>query len=496
MLKPSIKTVTTKKLLTFLILAAVMMTVVIAFNFRALSHNIVKNEATAVSEIIKAGLTAHMKAGIMDKRDYFLNEIKTAHDINRIAIIRGPAVNRQFGSGRLEKEMGPLAEKVFRTRTPEFIIDDFGATPTIRAIIPYIASMQGGLNCLGCHKVEEGTVLGAVDIELDVTKYRTMASWILMVLLVASLALILLIVMNTLRTVQVYIKDPLESLIERARVAYEKHKPVNPERFSTLEFENVAKEINLFNRDIIANQELLKQLNHSLVELNNEIEDTLRETVFTMGVIEEQRSKETKNHTRRVTEYSRLLASRLGLPERDVELIASAAPLHDIGKLGIPDEILLKPGKLSEKEFEAMQNHTAIGYSMLAHSERDILKAAAVIAHQHHEKWDGTGYPWGLQGEDIHIYGRIVGLVDVFDALLSRRHYKAAWPLDEVVAWIKKESGRHFDPALVDVLLENVDEFAAIGARYGSNGGEGENSAKAADAGAAGVSAPTGSFQK
>ena len=221
---------------------------------------------------------------------------------------------------------------------------------------------------------------------------------------------------------------------------------------------------------------MLKQLNHSLVELNNEIEDTLRETIFTMGVIEEQRSKETKNHTKRVTEYSRLLATKLELPVRDIELIASASPLHDIGKLGIPDEILLKPDKLTEKEFEVMRNHAAIGCSMLAHSERDMLKAAAVIAHQHHEKWDGTGYPWGLQGEDIHIYGRIVGLADVFDALLSERHYKAAWPLDEVVAWVEKERGRHFDPSLVDILMENMDEFVAIGERYRSNGGEAESS--------------------
>ena len=275
--------------------------------------------------------------------------------------------------------------------------------------------------------------------------------------------------MHTLKTVQVYIKDPLESLVERAKTAYEKHVPVNPENYSTLEFENVAKEINNFNTDIVANQDMLKHLNHSLVNLNNEIEETLKETIFTMGVIEEKRSKETSNHTRRVAEYSRLLATKLGLPLRDIELISSAAPLHDIGKLGIPDEILFKPGKLSKKEFEAMQNHSAIGYSMLSHSERDLLKAAAVIAHQHHEKWDGTGYPWRLKGEDIHIYGRIVGLSDVFDALLSEREYKSAWPLDDVMVWIKKESGLHFDPRLVGILFENIDEFIAIGVQYGPN---------------------------
>ncbi|MCW8956919.1 MAG: HD domain-containing protein [Gammaproteobacteria bacterium] len=469
MLKPSIKTITINKLLSFLIMGALLMVIIMAFTFRSLSHNIVQNEATAISEIIKAGLTAHMKAGIMDKRGYFLNEIKTVYEINQIAIIRAPAVNRQFGSGQLEKEANSLVQKVFQTKAPEFILDDFAAIPTIRAVIPYIATSQGSLNCLSCHQVDEGTVLGAVDIQLDVTKYRAMASWILMVLLFASLAIILLIVLNTLRTVQVYIKDPLENLVARAKAAYEKQMPVNTEIFSTLEFENVAKEINNFNLDIIANQDLLKQLNHSLLELNNEIEETLRETIFTMGVIEERRSKETNNHTRRVTEYSKLLATRLELPLRDIELIAAAAPLHDIGKLGIPDEILFKPGKLTKKEFEAMQNHPVIGYSMLSHSERDMLKAAATIAHQHHEKWNGTGYPWGLKGEGIHIYGRIVGLADVFDALMSERDYKAAWPLDDTVAWIKKERGQHFDPALVDILLEYLDEFVAIGKLYGPN---------------------------
>ncbi|MCK4706197.1 MAG: HD domain-containing protein, partial [Gammaproteobacteria bacterium] len=263
-------------------------------------------------------------------------------------------------------DINSLAKRVFQTKSPEFIIEDFAVTPTIRAVIPYIATTQGSLNCLGCHQVKEGTVLGVVDITLDLSKYRAMASWILMVLLVASLTVILLIIMHTLRTVQVYIKDPLENLIVKAKVAYDEHTPVNPETFSTLEFENVAKEINNFNTDIIANQDMLKHMNSSLVELNNEIEETLKETIFTMGVIEEQRSKETSNHTRRVAEYSKLLATKLGLPDRDIELISAAAPLHDIGKLGIPDEILFKPGKLSEEEFEVMRNHSAIGYSMLS----------------------------------------------------------------------------------------------------------------------------------
>ncbi len=469
MLKPSIKSITVKNLLAIMLLAALLMAVLIGFNFRSLSHSIVENEALTVAEIVKAGLTAHMKAGIMDKRDYFLNEIKMLHDVNRITIVRAPAVKKQFGAGYAEVVVTPLVQKAFELKSPQFVVDDFGASPVIRAVVPYIASNKGALNCLDCHQVGEGTVLGAVDIELDVLKYRTMASWMLMLILLVSLFFLLLVIGNTFRTVQVYVQEPLESLIKRARVAYEKHKPVDTEKFESLEFSHVAEEINHFNTDIIANQELLQQMNRSLIDLNCEIEETLRETVFTMGVIEEQRSKETNNHTKRVTEYSRLLASKLGMKGDEVELLASAAPLHDIGKLSIPDEILLKPGKLTSKEFETMKRHTTIGYSMLMHSERKLLKAAAVIAHQHHERWDGAGYPSGLKGEEIHIFGRIVTVVDVYDALLSVRPYKEAWPLSRVVAWMEQEQGSHFDPFMTQALLAHLDEFVEIGKRYSAD---------------------------
>ncbi len=466
MSKPSIKTITVRSLMSALMLAALVMMLLIAFNLRTLSHSIIESEAKAIAEIIKAGLTSHMKAGIMDKRDYYLREIKTVNGINRISIIRSKEVINQFGPGIFEKEMDSITEEVFKSKKPIFILDDFSITPTIRAIIPYIASKEGALNCLNCHQVKEGTVLGAVDIELNVTEHRNMASWVLTLLLVFSIIFAVLIIINIFRTIQVYIKDPLEHLIERARNAYVKHSPMDPEAYNSVEFETVAKEFNAFNASIIANQELLSQMNLNLATLNHEIEDTLRETVFTIGVIEEQRSKETHNHTKRVAEYSKLLASKLSLPDNEIELIAAASSLHDIGKLGVPDEILIKPGKLTKDEFRIVANHTNIGYSMLMHSTRDILKAAAIIAYQHHEKWDGTGYPKGLWEEETHIYGRIVGLADVFDALCSERTYKDAWPLEKVLSYLKKEKGKHFDPRLVDILFENADEFAAIGTQY------------------------------
>ena len=185
-----------------------------------------------------------------------------------------------------------------------------------------------------------------------------------------------------------------------------------------------------------------------------------------MGVIEEQRSKETNQHTTRVILYCNLLASRLGLTPREVDLVTTAAPLHDIGKLGIADEILLKPDKLNEHERTIMQNHTLIGYTMLKHSQRDILRAGAVIALQHHEKWDGSGYPHAHRGEAIHIFGRIAAVADVFDALMSARVYKESWDRARVIDWIGEQRGRHFDPALVDIFLANVDEFIAIFQRY------------------------------
>ncbi len=138
-----------------------------------------------------------------------------------------------------------------------------------------------------------------------------------------------------------------------------------------------------------------------------------------------------------------------------------AAPLHDVGKIGISDSILNKPGRLTPEERRIMETHADIGYQILGQSVRPVFKAASIVAHEHHEKWDGGGYPRGLAGEDIHIYGRIVGLVDVFDALAHERVYKPAMPLEKCIAIITEERGRHFDPRLVDLFLEHLDEFVS-----------------------------------
>lgn len=190
--------------------------------------------------------------------------------------------------------------------------------------------------------------------------------------------------------------------------------------------------------------------------LIQEIEETQREIIFTMGEIGEIRSKETGNHVRRVAEYSRVLALGLGLSEVEADILKMASPMHDIGKVAIPDSVLNKPGKLTDDEFRLMQSHTEIGYNLLKNSKRHILRAASIVAGQHHEKWDGTGYPHGLKGEDIHIYGRITAIADVFDALASDRVYKQAWPLERILRLFDEERGRHFDPHLVDVFIEQL----------------------------------------
>jgi len=202
------------------------------------------------------------------------------------------------------------------------------------------------------------------------------------------------------------------------------------------------------------------------INLHQEIEDTQKDVIFTLGSIAESRSNETANHVKRVAEYSYILAKKYGLEEKEAQLLKIASPMHDIGKVGIPDSILNKPGKLTQDEFHIMKSHAEIGYEMLKNSNREILKAAAKVSYEHHEKWDGSGYPRRLKGDNIHIYGRITAIADVFDALGSARCYKEAWPLKKVLDLIKNESGKHFDPKLVDLMLDNLDDFLLVRDSY------------------------------
>ena len=210
---------------------------------------------------------------------------------------------------------------------------------------------------------------------------------------------------------------------------------------------------------------LTDNLNHmafEIKELNTEVMETQKEIVYTMGAIGETRSKVTGNHVKRVAEYSKIFALECGLSEKEANILKQASPMHDIGKVWIPDSVLNKPGRLTPDEREIMNTHANLGYEMLKNSERDILKAAAIVAFEHHEKWDGTGYPNKKIGDDIHIYGRITAIADVFDALGSKRVYKEAWEDERIFKLIKEEKGKHFDPKLVDIFFEKFSVFDEI----------------------------------
>ncbi len=200
---------------------------------------------------------------------------------------------------------------------------------------------------------------------------------------------------------------------------------------------------------------LQKALNLSL---EAEYEISLR-----LGRAAESRDTETGMHTHRISELSKCLAQLVGIPSEQCEILHFASPLHDVGKIGIPDKILLKPGKLDQIEFSIMKLHTEIGGRILSDAERfPVIDAGGIIALQHHEKWDGSGYPSGLKGEDIHVFARIVSIVDVFDALSSERPYKKAFPLEMAKNIMEEGRGEFFDPKLLDLFLNNIHEFVEI----------------------------------
>jgi len=210
----------------------------------------------------------------------------------------------------------------------------------------------------------------------------------------------------------------------------------------------------------------VKDSQKAMLAKDLEIIETQAEVIHTLGEVVENRSHETANHTVRVGQYAYLLATLAGLDENEARLLQQAAPMHDIGKIGIPDAVLNKPGSYNDEEREIMKQHAAIGFSILARSKRDVLQAAAVVAHQHHERWDGTGYPRGLAGYDIHIFGRIVSIADVFDALSFDRVYRKALSQAKVLDIMRAGRGTQFDPHLLDLFLGNINEFVVLKTAY------------------------------
>ena len=203
-------------------------------------------------------------------------------------------------------------------------------------------------------------------------------------------------------------------------------------------------------------------LERRVSEATSEIRLRERETLLRLARAGEYRDEETGNHVIRMAKYSRVIAEQLGFSKDDADVIEMAAPMHDIGKIGIRDDILLKPGKLTHEEFEIMKRHTIIGYDILKDSPSKFLQMGGIIALNHHEKFDGTGYPYGKKGNEIPIEARIVAVADVYDALVSERPYKNAWSMDAALDYMESHSGKHFDPDALYAFKEQIDTVSKI----------------------------------
>lgn len=265
---------------------------------------------------------------------------------------------------------------------------------------------------------------------------------------------------------------PLSSLppnavvLNRPQTFYENHRSVILGALAVISILSII--IALLSQNI-AHQRKINHGNTEILALNQEMIATQLELLSTLGGVIETRSHETANHVQRVAAYSGLLAQKCGLPEEEIRLLVAASPMHDIGKIGIPDAILHKQGKLTPEEYNVIKHHTVIGHNILHGSERDLMTRACVIALEHHERWDGKGYPCGLKGEEINLLARITALADVYDALSLDRVYKQAWPRDKVLEYLRQERGTMFDPRIVDLFFENLAEIEGIRHRLSDN---------------------------
>lgn len=233
-------------------------------------------------------------------------------------------------------------------------------------------------------------------------------------------------------------------------------KPISP----IILTRRVKTQIALYNQ----NKELAKQVKIKTLELNS----TREEIIKKLGKAAEYKDNETGFHIERMSLYSKFIALNYGLAEEQADLLLHAAPMHDVGKIGIPDRILQKRAKLTPEEFEIMKTHCIIGKTILGEHPSQLLKIASIVAYEHHEKWDGSGYPRSLKGSEINIFARIVTVADVFDALTSERPYKKAWPLKESIDYIKEYSGKFFDPRVVFAFEQALPEILKVYYLYNS----------------------------
>ena len=243
------------------------------------------------------------------------------------------------------------------------------------------------------------------------------------------------------------------------------HKPFD--RIELLSRIKIQLEVKLLHARVKNQNKLLEQ---KVRERTQELNNTRLEVIHRLGLAAEYRDNETGLHIIRMSKISMELGKVMGLSDTENELLLNASPMHDIGKIGIPDSVLLKPGKLDPDEWEIMKTHAAIGAEILSGGDSELLEMARVIALSHHEKWDGSGYPEGLNGNDIPLVGRIVALADVFDALTSERPYKKAWPVDKAIEFIQEQSGKHFDPEIVEKFEVIMPKVMEIIERYSESG--------------------------
>lgn len=262
------------------------------------------------------------------------------------------------------------------------------------------------------------------------------------------------------------VKDLIQDVIRTKKSIFTEHKCVGYLKLDT----------NHSNIIYISGYENINEIEKNLVEvffrhssvalnnlkLNEEMFSTQKKLIEVLGDVVEKRYVDDPNHIRRVADMSYLLAKKIGLDEEEASILRMVSPMHDVGKIGISDAILLKPAKLTTGEFETMKDHSTIGYNILKGTGKKTLDKAALVAYEHHEKWDGSGYPMKKKGEEISIYGRITALIDVYDALFNKRCYKDAWEITEITDYIKEQKAKQFDPRLVEVFLENIDEFIKI----------------------------------
>ena len=228
--------------------------------------------------------------------------------------------------------------------------------------------------------------------------------------------------------------------------------PFDPERIDSVASLASQAAVALTNRQLI----------EDLTDAKHRIEEAHLDTVQRLAIVAEYKDEDTAIHIKRMSRYCTVLARGINLPRKDVEIVLHASPMHDVGKIGIPDAVLCKPGKLDEEEWEIMKQHTVMGAQILSGSESELIKTGQVIALSHHEKWDGTGYPNGLAKEDIPLLGRVCAVADVFDALTSKRPYKDAFPNEKAYEILKAGSEQHFDKHIVDMFFECLDEILAI----------------------------------